>query len=718
ARKYCNNEAQERLANISPLLSDKTYATSAHSTQYSGTSNEKAQFKLIGPYFPILPIPSGTSTPSDSLPQESISYTIHDAPSTLALANMFRNARGEEKKSIDKMTDLIIQQFDENSSSKESIQELAVLAAIPDQRIFIAIISQFLKVEKGSPAFPELTVYGLAVILTSAPEEIDLKERQGLLSDIIERLQFRLEKTRIENNSEELLPLLRTLSALFDAMLCRKMKHLCRQDVYNPIKDRLSELASYDGVDPEVSFLAQYAIQSLAYIGNDESLSMSIFRRGRLAIGIIVDIKSAVLNFDIGVFESVYDKIISMSDSTIKMEWYQGLLFLDCLLANEDLSSFEKFITQSNLNSNAYFMQGVCLRLEQVLSLYKNHHISLGTQKLLRDLESYPTKSVQVTAQMALNQLSTTCCTPGTTGTRLTPLWDNSWYSDPNSHLLKVAQDSQKRDLNMLTAGSTLQNIHDDLKKIASTTCSIVEVNNALMDHYSSQLTIQRVSGKPLYLESCYINLAIVEASCQRKQDEEELKKQQEKFIRMPSYEGVSSNTGKLIPLEEILDKRKLLNGNEGVPKRILIIGRAGVGKTTFCKKLIHMFQKGQWKDRFDTALWLPLRLLKGYRSRKLEDLLLEKYLFGGIENERKGLAQEFIRSAEKGRVLFILDGLDEFVTDTDTEEGDLLQTFVKTLLKQHNVIVTTRPYGNDRSLLHDLDLELETVGFSSDNVE
>ncbi|KAF9433133.1 hypothetical protein BGZ76_009845 [Entomortierella beljakovae] len=115
---------------------------------------------------------------------------------------------------------------------------------------------------------------------------------------------------------------------------------------------------------------------------------------------------------------------------------------------------------------NKYFMQGVCLRLEQISSLYKNHYISLGAHKLLRDLESHPATSVQVTAHMALNRLKPTCSNPRTTGTRLTPLWDNSWYSDPNSHLLKAAQDSQKRDLNMLAVGSTLQDIHDDLKKI------------------------------------------------------------------------------------------------------------------------------------------------------------------------------------------------------------------------------------------------------------
>ncbi|KAF9428199.1 hypothetical protein BGZ76_002022, partial [Entomortierella beljakovae] len=732
AGKYCSDEAKERLNKISSIFSIESKSTSAKSTQGVHPPNKKAEltpkdFKLAGPYFPTtLPAHSSTSNysihSSDSLPQGLTNYTIQDAPSTLALAHMFRNANDADKKEIRDIIDKIIRGYDENSSSTEHIQELTVLAAIPDPQIFISIISQFLKIEMNSPTFPEMTIHGLAVILTSAPEEITLKERQGLLTDILGRLQFRLEKIRIENNNDELLPLLGATSALFDSMLCRKFKHLGRADTYNPVMNRLNELAADDTINPEVAFWARYATQSLAYIGNDESFAMSIYRRGRLAIGVIDDIKSAVLDFNIVAFESAYEKIMSMSDFNIKMEWYQGLLFLDCLLASDDILNFEKFVIESKLSKNEYFMQGVCLRLEQIASSHLNHDVSLGAQRLLQDLESNPATRVQATARIALNRLEATgSSTPRAPAeSRLAPVWDSFWYSDTNSRLLKSVQDTLIRDSNMLTVGSTLSVIQTNLKKISPTQCSMVEVNKALLDHYSRQLTILRVSSEPLGLESCYINLAIVEAISQRKKDKEELTKQKDSFIRMPSFEDVSfTNTEKPIPLNAILDKRKLLSGEEEVPKRILIIGRAGVGKTTFCKKLVYEFSHNRlWNDRFGALLWLPLRLLKGYKARSLEELLVEKYFIIGSKNVREGLALEFIESAKNGKVLFVLDGLDEFVTESDTEVGDALHYFVMTLLDQPNVIVTTRPYGNDRSLLSKLDLELETVGFSTENVE
>ncbi|KAF9418067.1 hypothetical protein BGZ76_004455, partial [Entomortierella beljakovae] len=254
AGEYCSVEAQKRLEKCSQYLLSDGKATSSQSTKDTHKELEPAsrQFKLVGPYFSALPSASSTFVPtSASLSQESFEFTINDVPSTIALANMFRNANEGERQLINTMIDKIIQQFDVNSSSKESIQELAVLAAIPDQQMFRAIISQLLKVEKDSQTFSELTIYGLAVILTSISKEIDLNERQGFLSDFLARLNYRLSNIGIERNNEELLTLLRALSILFDAMLCSGMRHLGRLEVFIPINDKLSELTSDESVDLE-----------------------------------------------------------------------------------------------------------------------------------------------------------------------------------------------------------------------------------------------------------------------------------------------------------------------------------------------------------------------------------------------------------------------------------------------------------------------------------
>ncbi|KAF9992182.1 hypothetical protein BGZ79_003406, partial [Entomortierella chlamydospora] len=208
---------------------------------------------------------------------------------------------------------------------------------------------------------------------------------------------------------------------------------------------------------------------------------------------------------------------------------------------------------------------------------------------------------------------------------------------------------------------------------LSPTLSNFNHVQVALYAYYEPYLKIQRVSGDTLSLESCYINLAIVEASDQRQKDKEDLKAQAAAFNRMPSYEQIArTNMMAPIPLEKLFDKRKLRDGREDVPKTILVQGRAGIGKTTLCKKLVHLYQSGLWMDRFDTVLWLPLRQLKAYKACDLEDLLYKKYFAHHPRQKKESFVAALVN--RKDKVLFILDGLDEILTDTQTGNGIALK--------------------------------------------
>ncbi|KAI8598280.1 NACHT domain-containing protein, partial [Dissophora ornata] len=258
-----------------------------------------------------------------------------------------------------------------------------------------------------------------------------------------------------------------------------------------------------------------------------------------------------------------------------------------------------------------------------------------------------------------------------------------------------------------------------DARAILPSQSSLEDIQSALKTYYAPSLFILRVSGDELDLETCYVNLAIVEAPAQREKEKQDLKEQAAVFHRIPSFEAVErANMQSSIPLEQIFNKRKLRDGKENVPKTILIQGRAGIGKTTLCKKIVLAHQTGLWRNRFDTVLWLPLRRLKAFKTCTLEGLLREKFFAQGLEQEGEALARGLAVSAQKGRVLFVLDGLDEIVADTEGDEGNDLKFFLRTLLTQQHVVITSRPSGLDRSLLPPIDLELETVGFSQKNVK
>jgi hypothetical protein len=319
------------------------------------------------------------------------------------LAKVFVTASNRDRSEIYNYIKMTIQQFKSNPIDQWTVQELVVLTETNNKEIFISVLEELLKAQRDSVILPVIVIYGIAVVLDSATEQVDLSGRSGLFNNILRSLKERLNNTPMENNHEELLALLRALSALFKAMICLGIEDIDRENIFNPMKAKLDKLSS--SKDLEISFLASYASQSLVYIGNDESKKMSIFRRGRLAIGIVEDIKKIVISFDITRFEAIYNKIKDMNDASIKLGWYQALMFADTLLAEQNFGDFGMFITHNKYNSNTRFMQGACLRLEQLATIYKDQEISTQALNLLKYIESHKSEVVQETARISIKRL-------------------------------------------------------------------------------------------------------------------------------------------------------------------------------------------------------------------------------------------------------------------------------------------------------------------------
>ncbi|KAG0012848.1 hypothetical protein BGZ80_011469 [Entomortierella chlamydospora] len=114
---------------------------------------------------------------------------------------------------------------------------------------------------------------------------------------------------------------------------------------------------------------------------------------------------------------------------------------------------------------------------------------------------------------------------------------------------------------------------------------------------------------------------------------------------------------------------------------------------------------------------WFMHILMDYGRTNNLEDLLRQKYFSLHLDEKRAALTSTLAARVRNGKVLSVLDGLDEVVTDIQTDDGDPTGMFLKHLLQQTHVIITSRPSGVDTSILPKLDLELETIGFSQENV-
>ncbi len=302
---------------------------------------------------------------------------------------------------------------------------------------------------------------------------------------------------------------------------------------------------------------------------------------------------------------------------------------------------------------------------------------------------------------------------------------------------LEALKQDHSADLRELDVQKAYESLLTEIKQInGESLVAPDQLRSALEASYSAKrLAIQRLSGSPLPMEHCYINLAVVGHEKIRKNEETEKGKEKKitqrkakthtckeqgpmpsSFHRLPSVETIDSNPQEFVSLERLFEPQELSDGKQAAPKRILIRGRAGMGKTTLSKKIVYEYtQKKQWRDRFDYLLWIPLRTLKGKQRCDWVTLFHQTY----FHTHPKGLAlaqalEAQIKGPAQQKTLFVLDGWDEVAQEWGEHEP--MAEFLTDLLNQPAVLITSRPHVALKQV-QAMDLELETMGFKQENV-
>ncbi|KAH6999382.1 hypothetical protein EDB80DRAFT_650193 [Ilyonectria destructans] len=281
----------------------------------------------------------------------------------------------------------------------------------------------------------------------------------------------------------------------------------------------------------------------------------------------------------------------------------------------------------------------------------------------------------------------------------------NKFHSPECADYKKVA-DKIKKIVRKIRAGTPLEQADAWIRK----------------EHYNAdKLRIERLLGDLLSMDQCYINLAIVEQSGPDagRSNEGDANPSPFSLFARQKVETPDKNIEVKLPI--LFNERKGPDGRAVQPRRILIRGRAGVGKTTLCKKIVYEFSRGTWSEwtrMFNRVLWVPLRNLKLPERRQVpgynfEHLFSHEYF--SLPKSRPDLARELsdALATKSNETLFLLDGLDE--VSQDLGGADAMSLFLTELLKQPNVIITSRPSAKSPP---DMDLELETIGFYPNQVK
>lgn len=197
----------------------------------------------------------------------------------------------------------------------------------------------------------------------------------------------------------------------------------------------------------------------------------------------------------------------------------------------------------------------------------------------------------------------------------------------------------------------------------------------------------------------------------------EDLLRQEESAL---DYYEAWHNVTQTITVAEMLES----HGATKPIQRVLVMGPAGIGKTTMLHYIAHQWSLGKlWQERFQAVFWLPLRcLLKEEYQKHSSGLSVAQLL------HRECLAPEAQESfsvpelqnfltKNKSQIALLLDGFDECAMEVEEAKSSVFRVF-NDLLDTGTVLMTSRPYRLNQTLVKKFDRHLENRGFSDAQVQ
>ncbi|ERT03243.1 hypothetical protein HMPREF1624_01549 [Sporothrix schenckii ATCC 58251] len=560
------------------------------------------------------------------------------------------------------------------------------------------------------------------------------------LGTVLSSLKRRLESAVAQGDPNAEYQLVSTLGSVLHAMYDVQMVGIDRETVQKPLLDTLDTLSK----DREIRLAqaATYAYEALRCLPDSEGPYKILLLKLVDVVGAVSKIAGAVATMDasklfdgaVGLADvpdlvsAMVDVVKSISEAVGSLDaakdvvskqrkpksWYVALRYGDMLIQNRAFAILKLFLDKVPCRQDIDFLCGLSAQLEQ---MWVQAAADDGAQaRATRD-------HVQAVFASLPQPKSRSDPLHGVIGgasdnKKRWAAWKDAVARTMRSHTPQPNNDNKTKDyadtLHCYTV--TFGSLPTGLLSKAWLRCTQAQrfyADTRLRKHYLAHdeylLKIERLSGAWLPMQDCYINLKMIKTS-------------------------KSNTSNETVPLHSLFDPCICKDGAMRVPRRLLIYGAAGVGKTTLCKKVVYELTRSpvspefqSWTAAYDRVIWLPLRNLTSHDPGKkytLLDLFQAEYMHALQDGEvfARVLHDHCTASsdddAKSSRTLFLLDGLDEVSQYLDANHR--AAKFLLSLLSQPDVIITSRPGVRipNRMRIPPLDCELETTGFNDYQVQ
>ena len=245
-------------------------------------------------------------------------------------------------------------------------------------------------------------------------------------------------------------------------------------------------------------------------------------------------------------------------------------------------------------------------------------------------------------------------------------------------------------------------------------------IRTSLQDAYKSYRTVTRAFSRypqdsiAVHSFRGFIHLTLLQAST-AKQREQALAKCLESHYA--NYEQLYIANDNIAP-EEFFTETNL--------KKLLILGWAGIGKSTLCQYLALQWLDGHlYQDKFQAVFWLKLRdIASFFKAHTMPEnpydclwQVLKRLFFNQPAwhlNNEQILKKNFFTWLQQNPVLFLLDGLDE-VSELLKDKTHYFHQILIAVGQLGYVLVTSRPLVEE--LPYQFDRQLACMGFTNENI-